>query len=269
MIKVTFFLLSLLLFMSCTEVIDVDVPNGGARLVVEASINWEKGTSGNNQVVKLSTSTAYFSKEQNVPAIGAEVSVIKDNDGTKFTFTDQNNGSYITTNFIPEIGTSYTLQINYKGQNYEAKETLVGFTKISTVLQEDAFQDDEYRVRVLFDDMPNEDNFYMGEFTQANLKVPTLRPISDSFIDGNQAFVLYFDEKNISGAKIDIKVLGISEPYYYYIQQLVSQAADSGGPFQSIPAMVTGNCKNINNSDEQVLGYFRLSQFEKTSYTIQ
>ena len=30
-----------------------------------------------------------------------------------------------------------------------------------------------------------------------------------------------------------------------------------------------GNCVNVNNVDEEVLGYFRLSQFARTNYTIQ
>lgn len=46
---------------SCEDVIDVDLGSSEKRLVVEASINWYKGTSGEWQVVYLSTSTDFYS----------------------------------------------------------------------------------------------------------------------------------------------------------------------------------------------------------------
>ncbi|MFY7670254.1 DUF4249 domain-containing protein [Tenacibaculum sp. MEBiC06402] len=260
------------IFSSCTDVVDVDVPNGGARLVVEASINWEKGTTGNEQTIKLSTSTAYFDSNAVVPATGATVSVTKENDGAQFVFTDQNNGEYTTTNFVPEIGAVYTLNIVYNGETYSATETLIGFTEINSVTQEEGFNEDEYRVRVLFDDPADEVNYYMGEFIQDNLAVPSLSSIRDEFVNGNEAFVLHFDEKNVPGTDIDIKVFGISERFYFYIEQLIQQSGTqggAGGPFQTTPAQLKGNCVNVNDSNEEVLGYFRLSQFARTSYTIQ
>ncbi|WP_299715629.1 DUF4249 domain-containing protein [uncultured Tenacibaculum sp.] len=259
------------IFSSCTDVVDVDVPNGGPRLVVEASINWEKGTTGNEQTIKLSTSTAFFDSNPNVPVIGATVTVTKENNGAQFIFADQNNGEYTTTNFDPEIGTVYNLVIVYNGETYTASETLIGFTEINSVTQEDGFSEDEYRVRVLFDDPANEVNYYLGEFIQENLAVPSLASVRDEFVNGNEAFVLHFDEKNVPGTEIDIKVFGISEEFYFYIEQLIQQSGTQGGggPFQTTPAQLRGNCVNANDPNEEVLGFFRLSQFERTNYTIQ
>ena len=42
-------LISILTLTSCTDVIELDVPSEAPRLVIEASINWEKETIGNNQ----------------------------------------------------------------------------------------------------------------------------------------------------------------------------------------------------------------------------
>ena len=70
-------LVALSLFMaSCTDVIDLEVPEAPPRLVIEASIDWIKGTEGNEQVVKLSTSTAFFDNLQETPVQGAIVKVI-------------------------------------------------------------------------------------------------------------------------------------------------------------------------------------------------
>jgi hypothetical protein len=51
---------------------------------------------------------------------------------------------------------------------------------------------------------------------------------------------------------------------------LVHQSSQfNGGPFQTPPVQVNGNCININNDAEEVLGYFRLSQVERTYYVIE
>src|SRR4051812_40485530 len=101
---------------SCTDVIDVKVPNGGARLVVDASINWQKGTLGETQTINLRKSTAFFEKNSDAPVTGASVTVTKENDGSIFVFADQNNGSYKAIDFVPELNVSYTLKILYNGK---------------------------------------------------------------------------------------------------------------------------------------------------------
>ena len=57
---VSFILILISFLISCTDTVDVDVPNAGSRLVIEASLNWEKGTSGQTQTIKLSESTGFF-----------------------------------------------------------------------------------------------------------------------------------------------------------------------------------------------------------------
>ena len=44
----------------CEDVIDVDVQTDTLRLVVEASLDWEKGTTGNEQLITLRTSTPFL-----------------------------------------------------------------------------------------------------------------------------------------------------------------------------------------------------------------
>ena len=54
-IHIKYILLTLSIhFISCNDVIDVDVPTATPRLVIEASLDWEKGTVGNEQTIKLS-----------------------------------------------------------------------------------------------------------------------------------------------------------------------------------------------------------------------
>ena len=57
---------------SCEDVIDLELPTSESKLVIEASINWIKGTSGNEQQIKLTLSAPYFDTEI-PPANGALV----------------------------------------------------------------------------------------------------------------------------------------------------------------------------------------------------
>ncbi len=255
---------------SCTDAVDVDVPNGGSRLVVEASINWEKGTSGQTQTIKLSQSTAFFDSNPEVPVTGAMVMVTKDNDGMQFTFEDQNNGDYITTDFEPEIDQSYTLEIFYNGQTYTATETLMSVTDINNVEQTLEGDDDEEEIqlKVFFDDPVNSNNYYLGEFNSSVNPLLTLEALSDEFTDGNENFIEFDNEELVAGATVDISIYGISESYYNYISILIDQSSGNDGPFQTTPVQLKGNCINPDNLNEEVLGYFRLSEVVKTTYTI-
>ena len=49
------------LLANCEKPIGVDLHEGAPKLVVDAEINWEKGTAGNEQKIKLTTTSSYFS----------------------------------------------------------------------------------------------------------------------------------------------------------------------------------------------------------------
>ena len=267
----TYIFLALLSFSSCTEVVDVTVPNGGERLVVEASILWEKGTSGNNQVIKLSKSTEYFSDNLDNPVIGAVVTVTNTNTGEVFNFTDEANGNYSTTTFVPVINNTYDLNIQYNGQTYTATETFAKGPEIIRVEQKlvSGFGGDELSVLAYYQDPENENNFYFSEFKSNRYPLISLEPTSDEFFNGNENFTEYEGETLEVGDEVTISLHGISEDFFYYIDLLSSQSGEGGGFFASTPAPLKGNCINPNNPNEEVLGYFRLNEVAKTTYILQ
>lgn len=270
-------------FTSCTDVIDVDVSEAAPRLVIEASINWEKGTAGNEQIIKLSTSTPFFDEQINKEVTGASVMITNDNDGTEFIFTDQNNGSYTTTNFIPVLNQSYTLQVVYNNETYIAKETMMSVVDIKDVTQAIEIEggDEIIEVNLAFDDPENEENFYFIKFKEQGDLLPELYYTSDEFSNGNQINLDFEDNddeddndnEDSNGFKpgdiVDINLFGVSEGFYNYIRLLTDQAESDGGPFSTIPAPLRGNCTNASTPDNYAFGYFRLTQVVSTSYTIQ
>ena len=57
-----YLLLTILIFSSCEDVVDISLQEGTKRLVIDANINWEKGTIGNEQVIR------HVSRPQNLHA---------------------------------------------------------------------------------------------------------------------------------------------------------------------------------------------------------
>lgn len=261
-----------ILLTSCTDVVDVDVPNGGERLVVEASINWIKGSTGNSQTIKLSTSSPYFESNTNTAVKGATVSVTDNNNGAKFIFNDQNNGMYVTTRFIPKLNHSYTLTIQHKSNTYTATETLLPTPNITNIEQNEGtiFGTKGIDLKFFFNDSPNVGNCYLGVFSQSKASTSTLKVLEDRFSNGNESFFIYRGNEDLKkGAIVHIHLHSISKQYYNFMKLLIKQSEGSGNPFQTTPAQLKGNCKNKNNPEEEVLGYFRLNEVSKMSYIVK
>ncbi|WP_111709618.1 DUF4249 domain-containing protein [Lutibacter citreus] len=259
-----------LLIVSCTETVDVDVPNGGERLVVEASILWEKGTTGQNQEIKLSKSTEYFADELDIPVEGALVSITNNDSNEIFEFQYEGNGTYSTTNFNPIIGDSYTLEINYEGERYLATDTFASGIEISSITQsiESRFGSDEINIKVNYLDPQSTENYYLAEFIPSHKPLISLDSSDDEFYNGNIFFLEYEDEDLEPGVNVQVKLHGISEDYYNYIEILISQLGEKG-PFQTTPVSLKGNCVNVNNTEEEVLGYFRLNEVDVKDVTVE
>lgn len=267
-----------ILLVSCTDVIDVEVPYAGPKLVVEASLDWQKGTVGNTQTIKLSELKPYFDDTTPYIVTGASVKVTNDSDGKVAYFIDQNNGDYITSEFLPVVDQSYTLEVVYNGVTFAAREVLAPVVAIDLVNQstENGFDPNVIEVNIYFKDPLEEENYYLTIFQERKELLPTLLDVSDEFTNGNEMRVFYekftnedTGEKELQpGDIVDIKLYGISKTYYNYIRLLIEQNND-GGPFSTIPASLKGNCINIIDPDDYALGYFRLTQVDKRTYIVE
>ncbi|MDO5980982.1 DUF4249 domain-containing protein [Flavivirga spongiicola] len=264
---------------SCEDVIDVDVQTAPSRLVIEASLDWEKGTTGSNQTIKISKSTPYFDTATNTSVTNASVRVVNDNNNAEFIFTHQGNGAYTTTEFIPIINQSYTLEVIHEGETYRANETLKSVVDITEINQsiEDGNEDDELEVNIIFTDPEAEENYYLFKFQRQGDLLPTLEDGDDEFVNGNEITWWYEKEEDEDTDKIeafrpgdvvDISFFGISEAYSDYIGILIEQS-EGAGLFSTTPVPLRGNCINTTTPDNYAFGYFRLTQVVKTSYTFQ
>jgi Domain of unknown function (DUF4249) len=268
--KITYLFICLLA-MGCEDVIQVEVPNAPPKLVIEASINWFKGTNGNFQKIKLSLSAPYFDTITK-PANNAQITITNTSNNT-FLFTeDQDTGIYTTNNFIPKLNDTYTLNIVYENETYTGTETLKPVTQINRVEQENdkGFSGNETELKAYYTDPENEENYYFFEFINNESSVVDLEAYEDEFTNGNEIFGFYSKEGLNVGDEIVIRNYGVSERFFQFIFLLLQQKSDeAGGPFETQPASIRGNCVNKTNPNNYPLGYFRVSEADQFIYTIE
>lgn len=258
------------LFAACEDVVQVDLNTAAPKLVVEAAINWNKGTAGDIQSIKLSTTTDYFSNT--IPTVSGAIITITDSANTVYNFAEsQTKGTYSCTNFKPVLNETYTLSIVSNGQTYTAVETLKPVAAITKIVQNDqgGFSGDEIEIKTYFNDPDNTDNYYLYKYIDPTQLTAIYYPDEDTFYQGNEFFSIYRGEKLKSGDTLVINHLGISKTYYNYLNVILSISGNSnGGPFQSPPATVRGNIINKTNFDNYALGYFSLSEVDFRTYII-
>ena len=269
--KIVYTLILIFALTSCEEVIDVELPTSEPRLVIDASINWLMGSQGNEQEIRLSLSAPYFNTEI-PPASGAQV-IITDSNNNIFQFSEiANSGIYRNSSFIPILNESYELTIVYEGDTYTATETLKSVSELEYVEQKDdgGFSNEETEFKAFFTDPENEENYYFFEFITDIAAIPSLEVYRDEFVNGNQIFGFYSDEDIEPGDVLTIRNYGVSQRFYDFMFILLQQnSEEGGGPFETQPATVRGNCINQTNTENFPLGYFRLSEVDEFIYIVE
>lgn len=260
------------LFSGCEDVVDIKTDTAAPQLVVDASLVWLKGTPGNEQKIKLSMSTNYFSNV--IPTVSGASVVLRNSSGTAFDFIENpGTGEYVCSTFIPEINETYTLTIIYNGETLTATESLKPVAPISRVEQvlTPGIGDDEdiIEVRTFFTDPGNSTDYYLFRFQSSITAIPEFIAIDDEFFQGNEIFGLYFNQDLQPGDALEIKLYGISERYFNYMTILYNIAGSSGNPFATPPATLRGNVVNNTHPNNFVLGYFNVSEVDTRIYTVQ
>lgn len=269
--KIVIILIFGILITSCEDVIDVNLNTAEPRLVIDASLHWNKTTTGSNQLIQLTLTAPYFN--DSIPAATGATVKITDSSNKVFNFVEgESSGVYLNNNFTPKENENYTLTIDYNNETYLATETMTSVVPIEYIEQKNdgGFSGEEIEIKAFYIDPENEKNFYLFDFFIINRDTASLEAYDDEFTDGNEIFAFYSDEDLKSGDSLIIRSSGISERTYEFFNILLQQTdEDSGDPFQTQPATVRGNCINQTNPDNFPLGYFRVSETDVFTYIIE
>jgi len=257
------FVLSFLL-LGCQEVIDIDLEDGDARLIVDAYFEINNGdtsflTSQTNGV-KLSTAAPYF--DTNIPTVSnALVSIKNLTDNSIINFEESNEpGFFIPVDgiiFQPDYNTTYELTVVYNNETYTSTAERIPTVPIDLIEQRDGmlFTGDEIELFVEFTDDGSRDDFYIFDL-DFNLFVPT----DDELYQGETFnFSYYYDDQMADEQDVTVKVMGVDEDYFNYFNLIIDQSEQDGSPFQTTPVLIKGNIVNTTNQDNYAFGYFRIS----------
>jgi hypothetical protein len=267
-----FIIITVIFLTSCENPVDISLDTAQPKLVIDAVIKWQKGTSGNEQKIKLTTTTDFYTNI--IPVVSGATVYITNSTNTVFNFIETpNTGEYICTSFVPVVNENYTLTVINNGQTYKATDKLLATPNINNISQVSVpgvGGTDLIQVKFFYQDNGLEDNFYLIGFKNSTKAFTEFGVIKDRFFQGNQMFGFYTDDKLKTGDQLDIYLQGISERYNNYMEKLLNIAAtDGGNPFATPPATLRGNIINQTNEENFPLGYFSLGEVDTDVYTVQ
>lgn len=287
-----------LIFLSaCEEVIEVDTPSEPPRLVIDGVIRVDTTEQFLPVEIRMSLTDNFFESTPATQVESASILIEKyDEFGTIIESSTSNlaerepgSGVYIPDpNFSSDqrIATTqlegdvvFTLFVRHNDQLYLAPTRYAPTVPIDTLVQGDGvlFEGDETEVIITYTDDGERNDFYLFDFGFDEYLVT-----EDEFYQGQQfSFSYFYDNSLDNGQELGISILGVTEQFYNYMNQLIIQAGDTQGPFQTPVATVRGNIINATNIDNQdvfdnvgdpgnfALGYFAICQTFSKTITIE
>jgi hypothetical protein len=255
-------------FASCEDVVNLDLETGETKLVIDAEILWKKGTTGNEQTIKISKTAPYYNGS--TPKVsGAQVRV-ENTSGDVFTFNETEAGVYKCTNFVPVIDMDYKLFITAEGQSFTATEKLTSATPINKIEQNivpDFGGKDVIELTFYYNDPADQVNFYVTDYQSDFLIYPQYEITNDEFYNGNEISTRFSDQDMKAGNTVKITHRGVSKNFFNYWKLILE--ASSANPFLVPPGNIRGNIINTSDTNNFAFGYFRLCEADTVSYLVK
>ena len=298
--KFVILIFSISFFLSCEEVIDIDVPQGDIKLVVNGIIRVDESKEFVPVEIKVTESSTFF---ENNPIANIESALILYGtprsdapelyeNGPFFSNlaeVDPGSGIWvpdptfdseqrIRVNNIKE-GDVFILFLEYNGRRYAASTTYIKSAPIDSFEQGSGtlFGDEETEIIVTFTDRPDTQDYYVIDFGFSEFLA-----VEDEFVDGQAfEFSYFYDQEFEPGTKLTVNLLGADQNFFNYVDLIIEQTQDTGGVFQTPVATVRGNVFDVTGLDNDeifdnverpnnfALGYFAVVQQFKDSLIIE
>ncbi len=273
--KIINILLVALIFTSCEDIIELDVPEGPTKLVVDALL-----TNGDSiQRIHLTTTAPYFDANP-TPRLSGAIVFVTTSKGDSIYFTENGDPGTYEANYRVEDSTiTYTLNIiSPDGREYRSFSE-----SLNRVPPIDVFEQSDERAAP---PGPNEGEIgYIGLLTTTEPAGPGDFYRWVTFVNGEQRRdpfdLIINDDRLVDGNEIrewdivydlfpgdtcEIWQMSISERAFNYWSLVFDQITNFGGPFDTPPAPIEGNVYNVNDPDEKVLGFFGVSKVSIASF---
>jgi len=293
-------ILTITIFASCEDVVDVELPDNVSRLIVNGVIRVDENEEYLPIEIVVSESSSFF-EENTVASIKSAIiyygtpredapEILEGGGVSNLAEVEPGSGKWvpdpsfdsdqrIRVGNINE-GDVFQLIITTDDEQYLATTTYVKSVPIDSLEQGDEtlFSGDETEVIVTFTDPGDSDDFYLLDLDFGEFLVT-----EDEFYQGQTFVFSYFYDNELelnTSSVVDVSLIGVDEPFYNYMNQIIVQSGGDQGPFQTPAATVRGNIiniteidndeivDNVESTDNYALGYFAIVEEFKDSITI-
>jgi len=284
------FLFSALLFVSCEEVIDLELDKAESQLAVDALVAVDDGA----QKIRLTLSQAYFNNASAQAATGADVKIVRKADGAIFNFKESQTaaGDYISeTSLSGNPLDVFELQIAYNGNLFTSVSRLPRKQVIDSLKQANRPSEFGNKAGIYLDlfsvDPPIGPSYPFPDFFwlrysldgKLNLRPGNILVGADAAFNPGVADSLSFiypvrnsinsNEPYQAGQRIDVELLSIDAENFRFLNEMQVQITNTG-LFAQPGANVRGNIVNADaNSKIPALGCFGICQISRAGITIQ
>lgn len=268
--KVFIFSLSLLLFAftGCEEVIDIDLKDADQVLVIEGNVSNTETT----HFVSISKTVPFASNSTDNPQSGAIVKILEEivsgstssviTPKAERSFTEVSSGLYQISNYRASPGRKYTLTVELADKSYQASSIMpapISIDSIGTVT-DSFFGEDQKTVSIVFQDPPNEKNYYRYLLTVNGKAITDVFAYNDKFNDGKKVQRnLYNEDLDLfRGDSVWVEQQCVDQAVYNYFNGIQSNNPGSAAP-----------ANPISNFSNGALGYFSAYGVTRAGTTIE
>jgi hypothetical protein len=238
--------IALILVIGCEKEVRIDLQNED-KLIVDGLVTDVKG----NNYIKLYSTQDYYSNTPPDSVSGALVT-ITDNAGNFTVFSEKpaTHGNYCNENFQGKAGSTYKLQIQYKGETYRSSSLLPP----AILKTEVSYNPKTNKVDFSFYSTQKDTNCYKLCIFLNNIQLDSLQWLV--VIDGHSKLNGKDTSLNLIHSQSDslkIEEQSITRDVFQYYLNLLSYMGYQEQPFDVPPVFPTGNISN------GALGIFRAS----------
>lgn len=241
----------LVILTSCQKVVDINLNDGGATLVIDAAYD------ASNQITtaKLSYTGNYFGNDVS-PEIAGAVVTIEDANGVTYPLSYVGESTYSYGGLVPEFESNYTMKVSQDGVDYSATSFLAPFVPLDTMIalfqEASAFGEEGYLVFLGISDQANYNNYFRGAFSVngyfLNPAESGIFYFDDSFTEDNYFTIPLFTERFSLGDTVECEFRSINADRNLYLSGL----EDVLGGNTAAPT------NPVSNWDNDALGFFNV-----------
>ena len=259
-------------FVSCEEVVELDLTTGEPHLIIDAVIERNFSTEDTYEDlvnVQLRLSTGFY--DMNYQYVNeATILLEEESSGNIYNLELKDSmGNYSISDssvFAIDSTSKYTINVSYNGETYIATEQYNEAIPIDNLVQvynNNAFAPEDKKVTITFTDNVGMGDNYIFQISNYNFQV-----VNDEFlIDGASfSFQEFIDEDKPN--EFTVKSWGSDIEFNTYIEAIAVLAGNQNGPFGSTPFNALGNIINTTNPENIPYGYFHINGVYSSTITL-